>query len=151
MQLSYNIPMSTNEAILNFLNLIVIDANRTAEEKDLVASGETLKSLQIVETGDTSFELLGSTNFYWMEHGRGPGKMPPINSMEDWIKVRGLNDYNPWAVAKSIALNGTRVFRNKSLGMSIGDIATKYIPNLLKDITDGTILEIQNAINKSLQ
>jgi hypothetical protein len=141
--------MTNEEALIQFFNAVIIDVKRTMEDKNLNASGVTAESLGYEVSGDSG-QLNGSTNFYWLEYGRGPGKMPPIQSMEDWIRVRGFSDYDPWAVAKSIAANGTLIYRDKTKGVSIGAIATKYIPALLKNITQSTVLGIQNAIKKSL-
>ena len=46
---------------------------------------------------------------YWryVGNGRGPGGMPPVDSIRAWVERAGI-DASPWAIAKSIAKKGTR-------------------------------------------
>ena len=131
------------KAIGDFLNVVMLDVKRTMDEKDLNSSGKTGDSLFIEEN-----KLIGSGAFYFLEHGRAPGKMPPISAMEDTIKNRGLTGYSPWAMAKSIAENGTRIYRNKSLGFSVGEIATKYVPEMLNEIATASQIRIVERLNE---
>jgi len=41
----------------------------------------------------------------YVDEGRAPGKMPPINKIESWCKRKNLN---PWAVAMNIKKYGIR-------------------------------------------
>lgn len=134
--------MTNDQAILGFLTAVKVDFQRTADEKDLNASGKTVGSLAIEGNA-----LTGSSNLYYLEHGRGPGSMPPVESIEGWIKNRGLNDYNPWAVAKSIAEKGTRIFRNKSLGISISEIATKYYDELVRNVQEAYVEKLLKELD----
>ena len=51
---------------------------------------------------------------YWefVGSGRGPGGMPPIDRLQDWINRAGF-DLNAWALGKSIAERGTKAWREK--------------------------------------
>ena len=54
------------------------------------------------------------TDDYWrfVGSGRGPGKMPPVASLQAWIDRSGAT-VSAWALAKSIAKHGTRDWRLK--------------------------------------
>lgn len=130
------------KAVQDFLRLVIIDVQRTMDEKNLNATGATSDSLKI-----DGMNLVGSDNFYWLEHGRAPGGMPPVQSIEDWIRVKGI-DRDPWAVAKSIAANGTRIWRNKSLGLSISKIATRYMPELKKAVGEFMAAQVIDKVRE---
>lgn len=71
------------------------------------------------------------TNFKGI--GRKPGTMPPIKSIQEWIKLRGLK-LNAWAVAMSIKKKGTRVFYDKRRGIDFKSIQQKFMEEFLSNI-----------------
>lgn len=42
---------------------------------------------------------------YWVEHGRRPGRAPPIGAISGWARRHGVH---PFVVARAIARRGTR-------------------------------------------
>lgn len=42
---------------------------------------------------------------FWVEHGRKPGRPPPIDAVQGWAKRHGVS---PFAVARAIARKGTK-------------------------------------------
>lgn len=48
-----------------------------------------------LQVSDTVFEIEFNAPAYWYyaNYGRGPGKFPPINKIEDWIKRRKIAPY----------------------------------------------------------
>ena len=48
-----------------------------------------------LQVNDTLFEIEFNAPEYWKyaNYGRGPGKFPPINKIEDWIKRRKIAPY----------------------------------------------------------
>ena len=46
----------------------------------------------IVELNDTRLLISLELEDYWkyVEYGRGPGKMPPINAIAEWIKIKPI-------------------------------------------------------------
>ena len=48
-----------------------------------------------LQISDTVFEIEFNAPAYWKwaNYGRGPGKFPPINKIEDWIKRRKIAPY----------------------------------------------------------
>lgn len=46
---------------------------------------------------------------YFVEHGRAPGKQPPIKPIMEWCRLQGLDtERAPWAMAAKIARDGTQ-------------------------------------------
>lgn len=48
-----------------------------------------------MKVGDGYYEIYfeAPTYWYYAENGRGPGKMPPINVIADWIRKRNITPY----------------------------------------------------------
>lgn len=95
------------------VNEIKARAIEEAERRGKVATRGTLNSLSVTAFstpfGATGV-LEGNDNWKYVGNGRGPGKMPPVRPIQDWIDATG-RDLNAWAVAKGIAKQGTRDFR----------------------------------------
>lgn len=58
--------------------------------KDRRASGRLENFTTDIVINDTSFKVIFNLEdyWYWVEYGRGPGKMPPISAIENWIKIK---------------------------------------------------------------
>ncbi|WP_295651689.1 hypothetical protein [uncultured Mucilaginibacter sp.] len=126
----------------------IIDA---ATQKGLSASGKTLASLEVVPT-DNGYELQADSSIYFMEHGRGPtstnavaGNPNLVQIIQEWLEDKGL-DINPYAVAKTIHKNGTKLFR------AVGNSGVLSVPlnlDALDQVFDGISDQyLQNATNQ---
>lgn len=110
-------PLQGVGGLLEYFNAVkqqIIDA---ATQRGMSASGQTLSSLQVVETPN-GYELQADSSIYFLEHGRGPTTAPKGNPdnpdlvqiIQDWIDAKGL-DLNAYAVANTIHKNGTKLYR----------------------------------------
>lgn len=98
-------------AMLDLLDRIREEANYRGK----VASGRTLNSLRTSVLSSPSFvvgTLTGGDWWKYVGNGRGPGAMPPIEPIRQWIASKGL-DLSPWAVAKKMQKEGSRDYRLK--------------------------------------
>ena len=60
------------------------------------ASGRLFDSVHhIVEVNDSTIDLCLSMEEYWkwVEEGRGPGKFPPLDKIEEWIEIKPIAPY----------------------------------------------------------
>lgn len=65
-------------------------------DKDAFASGRLFDSVKhIVQVNDTAIELSLELEDYWkwVEEGRAPGKFPPLDKIEEWIRVKPVAPY----------------------------------------------------------
>lgn len=65
-------------------------------DKDAFASGRLFDSVKhIVQVNDTTIELSLELEDYWkwVEEGRAPGKFPPLDKIEEWIRVKPVAPY----------------------------------------------------------
>ena len=71
------------------------------------------------------------TNF--MLYGRKPGKMPPLESIESWMKAKGLEG-SAWAIRKHIADFGTP--GNDFLTPVLGQVKETVVKKIQKSISN---------------
>ena len=71
------------------------------------------------------------TNF--MLYGRKPGKMPPLESIESWMKAKGLEG-SAWAIRKHIADFGTK--GNDFLTPVLGQVKENIVKKIQKSISN---------------
>lgn len=101
------------EAVEVAMDDLVDRIREEAADRGKVASGKTLASLRTSVLGSSAFvvgTLTGGEQWKFIGNGRGPGKMPPIQNIEQWIASKGLN-LSAWAVGRKIAREGSRDFR----------------------------------------
>ena len=69
------------------------------------------------------------TNF--MLYGRGPGKMPPLEPIESWMKAKGLEG-SAWAIRKHIA--------------DFGTTGNDFLTPVLSQVKENIVKKIQTSI-----
>jgi hypothetical protein len=115
------------------------------------ASGQFFDSIRhmlIIE--DRTYELVLSLEDYWkyIEEGRGPGKFPPLDKIEEWIRIKPIS---PYPDAKG------RVPSNKQLAFLIGrKIAEegtegKHLLDKAMESTQDWLELIYDAIDKDIE
>lgn len=66
--------------------------------------------LKVTRNGDTSITI--ETQFpdyaYFVEHGRGPGKMPPERPIKDWVKKHNISEDAVFPIRRKIGREGTK-------------------------------------------
>jgi hypothetical protein len=149
--------MTQKELILNLLTNIKSDITQVQYEKGIIASGRSAASLQEQATEKTG-ELLGSKSFDYQEFGRPPGKQPPTGTIARWIEDKRLTPPNGWTVmgfayviARKIGLEGTRIWRDKSLGIPITQIITDNVDRFAEDLGESLFNQISDQIMKSFK
>ena len=113
------------EPIKKIAEQIVDIYRKELESKGIPASG-TLGDTASVEVEMNGTKLVVSLNLehYWryVEYGRRPGKMPPIDNIEEWIRVKpivpnAMNGKVPtsrqlaFMIARKIGREGTKARR----------------------------------------
>jgi hypothetical protein len=138
-----NLIEAVKESLEKFNNSIKADMSSKGMDTTFTASN----SLSVSESG----YILSSTGIDYIQYlnrGRPPGKYPPLRVIERWVDLKGLR-VDPFVVARSIAENGSRIYRNRELGLKLEDKAfilqqeiNKKIPEFLSNLI---IVEINNS------
>ncbi len=110
------------------------------------ATGRSKASIKVVNTTQSTGQLIGSQSIEYVFKGRPPGKMPPLSSIIDWCNARGLPRGVAWVVAKTIADSGTKLWQSKrnifdeiiteeKINAFVNSIAVVYTARLRTEIT----------------
>ena len=94
---------------------IVADAKKALKDNGSVATGMLRNSGSVRPQVDGTVDAGFYAEYaYWVEYGRKAGGMPPVKMIQEWIRKKHIAgnekeiESMAWAVAKSIAANGTK-------------------------------------------
>lgn len=95
--MTLDIKWTNLEKVLNeFADRFIEIARGILESNKTNASGELRDSLEkIVEIGEDRYSVKISLADYWyyVEHGRGPGKFPPPPAIREWVEIKPVYAY----------------------------------------------------------
>lgn len=103
-----------------YADAFIKNAQQNLDKNDSNASGSLQRSMNLdkitIDTDKMSVTIELEDYWYYVEHGRGPGKMPPIKPIIDWIeskpvipRVEGLTAKQmAYPIARSIGKYGTK-------------------------------------------
>lgn len=119
-------------------------------EEDKVASGDLFNSVKyIIDINDNSIEVSISLLEYWkyIEHGRRSGTYPPINKIENWIRVKNIKPY-PYngklpTIKQLTYLISRKIYER---GIEPNPLFKKTTDNIVELFKD----ELENAVTKDV-
>lgn len=71
----------------------VLRIKKALLDKDIIASGKLYKSIGFtIKQGDfeIGLEINGEDYLKWVDEGRRPGRFPPINKIQQWVRQKGI-------------------------------------------------------------
>lgn len=140
---------SVRSIVSSHLNAIKDGIEMHMEQMGRNASGSTVRSM-VVNTTDNGGTLEGSKSFMYLEHGRGPGKVPKgfYEIIKDWVIAKGISyqDMIPkngtpeqglarlsGAIAHSIITKGTRLYRDNEYNDIYSSLIEQEVELLSKE------------------
>lgn len=130
-----------------YLEAIVADLKAALDRQGLNASGRARDSIKI--RNNRNIIATGYISTLFQGVGRAPGRMPPVQNLEEWVKIRGFGWTRPsgkpmttsqmaFSVSSKIADSGTRIFRDRRRGIQMTRIIEKnnriHIPRIARDL-----------------
>lgn len=80
-----------------------------------VASGQLRGSIKVSQQRSgggrftSGFTVVADVPYsLWVEQGRGPGRMPPVEAIRRWTILKGINPAAAYPIARKIGERGTR-------------------------------------------
>lgn len=144
--------MDNNEVIRVEIEAILDDIKKLYSASGKRASGNFEKQLEARYT-DNKAEIWG---VYYLA-GRAGGKMPPVASIEQWIRDKGIKPIQDkmsvtslaWAIAKKIAREGT----NKENHLKVYEqvITPERIDSIIKKVSEFNAASFVNEVEASLK
>ena len=95
--------------------------------------GKTAHFTMDLSSNNPSVILHTPAYTHFMLYGRGPGKMPPLEPIESWMKAEGLEG-SAWAIRKHIADFGTP--GNDFLTPVLGQVKETIVKKIQKSISN---------------
>ena len=140
--MNYQPAKMNSDQIIQFLELIKADIINSLQASGSDTTGQTAKSLTIVEDNG-EFQLQMPSYMQLLETGRPPtssnpvaGNPPMIERIQQWCRDKGIPDKAAWAIKKSIDKKG---FKGKpgilSEPLNDGNINLRLSPTL-EDMTN---------------
>ena len=144
----------TEEIIREFLEAVRDDSLTAQRELGLKASGKSGDSLRI-QADEKRGALFGSPAIRFQVKGRGPGKFPPPQTIQDWIEdkpipVVGITvESLAYLIGRKIARQGTDIYLGRRPGLDLQEIIGKnmrpFVERLAREITVETFEQIKAA------
>ncbi len=135
--------------------------------KDMASQNEKVPvtSFRVVITVSGA-QLFAPDWFKYMITGRGPGKMPPLERIADWLEknfqgtpVRENKDGTfsimtmqslAYAIGVKIAKQGTDIWIGKRKGIDFLGAMERNMPDLLAELTKNSVAQIQTALHQKV-
>jgi len=126
---------------------IVIDGLRaTMKQKDRNATGRTRDSLYYNWNGSKKeLLIIGPDHFRYVDQGREPGKMPPLDRIIEWCIARSIPQELAFPIARSIAKKGAPKDKNKINVVS--ETLTAIMPDITKEVGEQVNERFKATIN----
>lgn len=112
-----------------------------AEPRPAVDTGELRNSANLHPHPDGAIVSVDAPHAAFVEYGRRPGRMPPPQPIEDWVRRKSAGDLTEaeiksaaYAIRRSIALNGIvpRHYFRKAWDASTGTMSTILVLEIAK-------------------
>jgi len=128
-----------------FLNRVKDRLIEDYDRKGLRASGLTANLLKVEKVGDRW--VLKTPDYFIFEIlGRGPGGLPPLEAIRDWVTSKGIEQKSIYPIAKKIADEGTRIFKGEVEGIDFQGIFDDEMKIFIREFADQQSKEIADAV-----
>lgn len=107
----------------------------------------------------TSVSLTTVKHIQFAKYGRGPGKQPPINTILDFVKKKGIifegadELGTAWAIAKSISKKGTKNWKPNApnaIEEALSNNVLEYNKKLSNFVLDTQFIELEQIYANSI-
>lgn len=116
--------------------------------KGIDNSKQASNSLRVeIKESENKVILWGVDYLEVLNKGRGPGKFPPINEIKLWVESKPV-DISPYLVARKIAREGTRIFKDNTKGIQLEDKVINLRNELKKKIPYYAKEKVLNKLRK---
>lgn len=124
-------------------------------ELNMNASGEWLESLE-TEARENVGVIRGRDYTEWLEHGRGPGGLPPISAIETWVNAKlGLYGTEAtsaaWGIAKTIQAEGTSWYKKGGSDLLQVLSSPECIQFIQNEFRNSIKLEVETAFKREIK
>jgi len=135
--------------IEDFLNNVKDSLIADYKAKGLKASGLTEQLLKVEGSGN-KWTLKTPDYFIFQILGRGPGEIPPLEEIRNWVISKGLPIKSAVPIAKTIGAEGTRIFKGEAEGIDFQGIFDQEMKDFLREFGDEQASQIADVVVESM-
>ena len=147
---------NTIEVLNSFGRLLVEEYKDSLIRNEVNASDKLFKSVKYLFNSDNRYlEIdLELENYYWyVENGRKAGKFPPIQKIEDWIKIKPVLPYKD-KNGKLPTLNQLTYLigrKIKEKGIQGKHLLQKSVDEIYKEIEDRLVDALSEDLHNAVE
>lgn len=150
--------MTPSQILAEEMELIKRDLIIKHKELGMPASGKWIESVE-ANTNRLSGVILAEHYTEQLVNGREPGRFPPIDRIEQWIKDKGIQPFDSnlkisslaFLIARKIAREGTRYFQQGGTDLVEAVITPARIQRIINRVTEFQISSFSSAITGMFQ
>ncbi|WP_417867966.1 hypothetical protein [Xanthomarina gelatinilytica] len=150
--------MTPSEILAEEMEAIKIDLIAKHRELGMPASGKWIESVE-ANTNRLSGVILAEHYTEQLVNGRAPGRFPPIDRIEQWIKDKGIQPIDAnlkisslaFLIARKIAREGTRYFQEGGTDLVEAVITPARIQRIINRVTEFQINSFTSDITGMFQ
>lgn len=108
-----------------------------------------------------SLSLFTPAHLQFARYGRGPGKMPPLDPLIEWVSKKGIVSGGPseargaaFAIAKSISKKGTKNYvpnAPNALEEALDKHMNTYVTKINEKHVNDTVRKLEKSYNEELK
>lgn len=139
----------------DFFSSVEKEQKGIMSSRKMDASGQARSMITFKVTGNKGV-LFGPDYMLFMERGRGPGRMPPIEPIMKWIEDKGIKPNTSvksmaFAIAKKHALKGSVMHRTHNpSGIITKTLTEPRIKTFFEDYKEDKRIQVQSLILKGI-
>lgn len=150
--------MTGAELIKQFLEGVKSDAVSDLHSKN-ISQGDLDMAVTIQGDGasvNAAGSLTGAEYWYYLVHGRKPGKQPPIESIQGWLQKKGIVPVDipqrslAFLIARKIGKLGTDIYQGKRPGLALPAIIEARTQGFEEDLDQLLTGKIDTTITDQL-
>jgi hypothetical protein len=146
--------MTDKGIIFKFIDGLRTDIIQDLRDKDL-SEGD----LNMVNNSeDDGGELLGDAHYYFLVHGRKPGKQPPMDDILGWLEKKGIAPDGEisirslaFLIARKIGKLGTDIFLGRRPALALDQIIEINQAAFTEDLTEKYFEEFKEIFSTQLK
>ncbi len=154
--------MENKDTLSLFFDRVIEGIGADAQSKGQKAPIDSFRHVQDNEQG----QLIGADYFKYLVYGRGPGKMPPTDNIQEWVEknIKNTTRENKdgtfsivpfasvaYAIAYKIGKEGTDIWQGKKKGIDFLGVMEKNMPDLLKALARNEVLNIATSLRQAIK
>lgn len=98
---------NTEKFVRTYARQVVSEIKNRLEGHGKIASSRLHRSIRYTYTGLTLKFLMAPYGVY-VDKGRRPGKMPPLDAIRKWCRIKGIEETAAFPIARKIGEEGIR-------------------------------------------